>query len=95
MANHKHAKKMIRKIKRRTTINTNRHSLIKTSVKKAEVALGIRGQNAQPLEAKEIKKRIVEAESKLMRGAQKGILKKKTASRKVSRLIKHLKKVAS
>lgn len=95
MANHKHAKKMIRKIERRTEINTNRKSAVRTAVKKAEVSLGIRGQNATALPKEEAKKLVVEAESKLMRGAQKGVFNKKTAARKVSKLVKYLKTLAS
>ena len=94
MANHKNAEKMIRKIERKTAINKNRRSLVKTAVKKAEIALGTRA-NAKPLSALEAKTLVVAAEKQLMRAAQKGALNKKAASRKVSRLAQKLKALAS
>ena len=97
---------MIRKIERKTVINKNRRSLVKTAVKKAEIALGVRTikehvkhnqeqshqKTLNPVEAKVL---LVEAERQLMRAAQKGALNKKTASRKVSRLYQKMKKIAS
>lgn len=96
MANHKNAKKMVRKIERQTAINKNRRSLVKTAVKKAEIALGVRTHvNDKPLSADAAKALIVEAERQLARAAQKGIMNKKTASRKTSRLALKLKNLAS
>ncbi|USO02600.1 MAG: 30S ribosomal protein S20 [Alphaproteobacteria bacterium] len=96
MANHKSAEKMIRKITKRTAVNKNRRSLVKTAVKKAEVALGIRvGSTAPALAPTEAKPVLVAAERQLMRAAQKGAINKKAASRKVSRLNKKLKTLAS
>ena len=96
MASHKSAKKMIRKIERKTAVNQNRRSLIKTAVKKAEVAVGVRhGVSTKPMNKEQAKSVIVEAEKQLMRAAQKGVIKKKAASRKVSRLNKKLKTLSS
>lgn len=96
MANHKNAEKMIRKNEKRTAINKNRRSLVKTAVKKAEIALGVREHvSSKPLSPDEAKKFLVEAERQLMRAAQKGAINKKAASRKVSRLNQKLNHLAS
>ena len=96
MADHKNAEKMIRKIERKTAINKNRRSVVKTAVKKAEIALGVRAHvDTKPLAPAEAKTHFIEAERQLMRAAQKGTLTKKAASRKVSRLNQKLKALAS
>ena len=79
MANTVSAKKAVRKIARRTAINKNRRSQMRTFVRKVEeaIASGDGKAAAAALPA---------AEPKMMRAAQKGILHKNTASRKVSRL---------
>jgi small subunit ribosomal protein S20 len=79
MANTVSAKKMTRKIAKRTAINRSRRSRMRTFVKKVEeaIATGNRDAALQALRA---------AEPELMRAAQKGIVHKNTASRKVSRL---------
>lgn len=79
MANTPSAKKAVRKIERRTAINKNRRSQMRTYVKKVEAALAS-GDGKAAAEA------LTAAEPKLMRAAQKGILHKNTASRKVARL---------
>ena len=96
MANHKNAEKCIRKTERRTAINTRRRSVMRTAVKKAEVGLGMRTTHghAQTYTQEQLVQLAREAESRLMRAAQQGILSKKTAARKVSRLAKRLKKSA-
>ena len=84
MANTPQAKKRIRRNERRAEINGNRLSRIRTFVKKVEllIASGDKAQAADALRA---------AEPELMRGAQKGVLHKNTASRKVSRLAARVK----
>lgn len=79
MANTKSAKKATRVAARRTEINKNRVSRIRTFVRKVEeaIASGNQAEAAAALQA---------AQPELMRGAQKGVLHKNTASRKVSRL---------
>ncbi len=79
MANTRSAKKMTRKIARRTDVNKMRRSRMRTYLRKVEDALtaGNGPEAAAALQA---------AEPEIMRAAQKGIVHKNTASRKVSRL---------
>ena len=79
MANTSSAKKMARKIARRTEINKSRRSRMRTFIRKVEEAIeaGDRAAATAVLRA---------AEPEIMRAAQKGIVHKNTASRKVSRL---------
>jgi len=84
MANTVSAKKMTRKIVKRTAINKSRRSRMRTFVRKVEEAIASGNQNdaAAALRA---------AEPEMMRAAQKGIVHKNTASRKVSRLASRIK----
>ena len=79
MATHKPAEKRNRRAQHRTTINSARTSRIRTFVKKVETAIagGDKSAAAAALKA---------AEPELMRGVNKGVVHKNTASRKVSRL---------
>jgi small subunit ribosomal protein S20 len=79
MANTTSAKKATRKIARRTAINRNRRSQMRTFVKRVEEAIktGDKAAASAALRA---------AEPLMMRSAQKGIIHRNTASRKVSRL---------
>jgi len=79
MANTTSARKATRKIARRTEINKSRRSLLRNSVRKVEeaIASGDRAGAATALKA---------AEPVIMRAAQRGVVHKNTASRKVSRL---------
>ena len=88
MANTTSAKKAARKIERRTEVNRSRRSRVRTFVRKVEEALasGDAQVAAQALKA---------AEPEIMRAAQKGVLDKNTASRKVSRLTARLKKLSA
>ena len=79
MANTSSAKKAARQMVRRTEINKSRRTKVKTSVRKVEEAIAS-GSKADALTA------LKAAEPMLMSTAQKGVLHKKTASRKVSRL---------
>ena len=81
MANTSSAKKATRKIERRTAVNRIRRSRVRTFVKKLEDALKA-GDKAAATEA------FKGAQPELMRAAQKGVMHKNTASRKVSRLAK-------
>lgn len=81
MANTTSAKKATRKIERRTEVNRARRSRMRTFVKKLEDALKS-GDKAAATEA------FKGAQPEIMRAAQKGVLHKNTASRKVSRLAK-------
>jgi small subunit ribosomal protein S20 len=84
MANTRSAKKAVRRIARRTQINMNRRSRVRTFVRKVEEAIASGDQAAAQAA-------LQAAQPELMRGAQKGILHKNTASRKVSRLAKRIK----
>lgn len=84
MANTKSAKRAERVSIRRTEINKNRRSRMRTLVRNVEQALA--GGDAAAVAAA-----IKQAEPELMRSAQKGIVHKRTAARKVSRLNKRLK----
>ena len=88
MANNPGAKKAIRKIARRTEVNTARRSRVRTFLRKFEEALAA----GDPTVARET---FVQAESELMRAVSKGVVHKNTASRKVSRLAARLKKLAA
>ncbi len=84
MANTSSAKKAARKMIRQTEINKGRRSRLKSEVRTVEEAIsgGDQGKALAALKA---------AQPLLMRTAQKGILHKKTAARKISRLTKRVK----
>ncbi len=79
MANTKSAKKAARQMVRRTEINKSRRSRLKAQVRKVEEALASGDKAAA-------KTAFAAAEPLLMRTAQKGVVHKKAAARKVSRL---------
>ena len=79
MANTKSAKKATRKIARRTVINKSRRTEMRGAVRNVEEAIK-RGDRDAALKA------MVRAEPELMRAAQRNIVHKNHASRKVSRL---------
>ncbi len=79
MANTKSAKKATRKIERRTEVNKARRSRMRSFVRKVEEAIGT-GDKGAALAA------LRAAEPEIMRAAQKGVVARNAASRKVSRL---------
>ena len=79
MANTVSAKKMTRKIAKRTVVNKSRRSRMRTFLRKVEEAIAAGDQGAANAALRV-------AEPEIMRAAQKGIVHKNTASRKVSRL---------
>jgi small subunit ribosomal protein S20 len=79
MANTTSAKKATRKIARRTKVNQARRSRVRSFVRQAEEAIAS-GDQKKAADA------LKQAQPELMRAAQKGILHKNTASRKISRL---------
>jgi small subunit ribosomal protein S20 len=83
MANTPQSKKRIRRNGRRTEININRMSRIRTFVKGVETAIegGDKAAAAEALKA---------AQPELARGVARGVLHKNTASRKLSRLTKRV-----
>ncbi len=84
MANTKSAKKMIRKIARRTEVNTARRSRMRTYIRKVEEAIAA----GDPAAAREA---LRTAQPEIMRAATKGVLHKNTSARKVSRLAARVK----
>jgi small subunit ribosomal protein S20 len=79
MANHKSAKKRIRRNDRRADINGSRMSRIRTFLKKVETALSV-GDATQAETA------LKDVTPEIYRGVSKGLLHKNTAARKMSRL---------
>lgn len=84
MPNIASAKKRVRQTERRTTINRNRRSRIRSSIKAVEetIASGDQGAAQAALKA---------AQPEIMRGVTKGVMHKNTASRKISRLSARIK----
>jgi len=79
MANTKSAKKAARQIARRTAINKTRRSRLRGAVRKVEEAIAA-GDRPRALAA------MAEAEPVIVRAAQKNIVHRNAARRKVSRL---------
>ncbi len=79
MANTKSAKKKTRVIARRTEINKSRRTRMRSELRGVDEAIAS-GDRAAALAA------LKAAEPHLMRAARKGVIHRKTASRKVSRL---------
>lgn len=88
MANTASAKKAVRKLEARTEVNKANRSRMRTFVRKAEEAIEAGDQTAAAAAVKE-------AQPEIMKAVTKGILKKNTASRKVSRLTKRVKALSA
>ena len=84
MPNTASAKKRVRQIARRTEVNRARVSRIRTFIKKVEVAIATGDK-------KTAQAALNAAEPEIMRGVTKGVLRRNTASRKVSRLSARIK----
>ena len=87
MANTTSAQKADRKQKRRTEVNKARGTRMKTEVRKVEEAIAS-GNKQNAIAALKV------AEPVLAKTSQKGVVHKKTASRKVSRLTKRVSAMA-
>ena len=87
MANTKSARKATRVIARRTEVNKGRRAVLRGSVRKIEEAIAS-GDRTTALAA------FKEAEPAIMRAAQRGVVHKNNASRKVSRLAHRIAKLA-
>ncbi len=83
MANTRSAKKAIRKMARRTSVNQSRRSRIRTYVRKVEEAIE-NGSKEAALDA------LKDAQPQLVRGTSKGIMHRNTVSRKISRLARRI-----
>jgi small subunit ribosomal protein S20 len=83
MANTASAKRAARKVARRTVINKSRRSRVRGFVRKVEEALaaGDKVRAAAAMKA---------AEPEIMRAAQKGVMHKNSATRRVSRLARRI-----
>jgi small subunit ribosomal protein S20 len=86
MANTKSARKATRVIARRTEVNKARRSVLRTSMRKVEEAIASGDQSAAAAALKA-------AEPVIMRAAQRGVVHKNNASRKVSRLAHRIAKI--
>ncbi|MFN3959722.1 MAG: 30S ribosomal protein S20 [Parvularculaceae bacterium] len=84
MANTASAKKMVRKIARRTAVNKARRSRVRTFVRKVEeaIAAGDKKAAAEAFKA---------AQPELHRSVTKGVAHKATVARKLSRLAQRIK----
>ena len=83
MANHRSAKKRIRQTARRTAVNRNRISRIRTFVKQVEVAIESGDKEAAATAYRA-------AQPEIHRGVTKGVLHKNTAARRLSRLSRRI-----
>lgn len=86
MANTSSAKKRIRRDERRSHINTGRRSRIRTYIKRVEAAIEEGNKDAASAALKE-------AQPEMMRGVSRGVYKKNTAARKISRLSHRINKI--
>lgn len=86
MANHKSAAKRARQSIKRNELNRARMSKVRTAIKGVDAAT----TEGNPTLARTA---LLKAESELARAAGKGIIHRKTASRKISRLTKRVKAV--
>ena len=87
MANHTSAKKRIRRNARMENVNKIRKNRVRSFIKKVEIALA-NGDKAVAQEAFKI------AQPEMHRSVTKGVFKKNTISRKLSRLSSRIKKIA-
>lgn len=86
MANTSSAKKRIRRDERRSHINISRRSRIRTYIKRVEAAIEEGNKDAASAALKE-------AQPEMMRGVSRGVYKKNTAARKISRLSHRINKI--
>jgi small subunit ribosomal protein S20 len=84
MPSHVSAEKRVRKTAKRTAINKNRRTQLRSAVRKVEEALAAGDKKAATAAFKA-------AEPAIMKGVSKGVIHKNAGSRKVSRLAARLK----
>ncbi len=87
MANHDSAKKRIRRNSRMEVINKIRKNRVRSFIKKVELAID-KDDKKQAQEA------LIQAQPEMHRSVSKGIFKKNTISRKLSRLSARIKNIA-
>lgn len=88
MANTSSAKKMVRKIERRTAVNKARRSRVRTYLRKVEEAIASGDKSAADGAFRA-------AQPEIHRAVSKGVVNKKTAARKLSRLSARIKTIAA
>jgi small subunit ribosomal protein S20 len=88
MANTSSARKAARQITRRTGVNQARRTRMRSYVRDVEEAIAAG-------DAKKAQAALAVAEPKIMHAAQKGVMHKRAASRKVSRLVTRVRKLGS
>lgn len=88
MANTPQARKRIRQIERRTAVNKARKSRIRTFIRRVEEAIS-GGDQSKAIDA------LRAAQPEIVRGANKGVMHRNTASRKISRLHQRIKGMAT
>ena len=87
MANHVSAKKRIRRNARMEIINKVRKNRVRSFIKKVELAI-------EKADKSEAQKAFREAQPEMHKSVSKGVFKKNTISRKLSRLSLRIKKIA-
>ena len=87
MANHVSAKKRIRRNSRMETVNKVRKNRVRSFIKKVEAAI-------ERADKSEAQKAFVEAQPEMHKSVSKGVFKKNTISRKLSRLSLKIKNIA-
>ncbi|MEM9014639.1 MAG: 30S ribosomal protein S20 [Pseudomonadota bacterium] len=88
MANTSSAKKMVRKIERRTAVNKARRSRVRTYLRRVEEAIASGDKTAADAALKD-------AQPELHRAVSKGVMHKSTVARKLSRLSSRIKALAA
>jgi len=88
MANTSSAKKMVRKITRRTAVNKTRRSRVRTYLRRVEEAIASGDKNAAQAALKD-------AQPELHRAVSRGVFHKNTVARKLSRLSSRIKAIAA
>ena len=87
MANHVSAKKRIRRNARMEIVNKVRKNRVRSFIKKVELAI-------EKADKSEAQKAFREAQPEMHKSVSKGVFKKNTISRKLSRLSTRIKKIA-
>ena len=87
MANHASAKKRIRRNARMEIVNKVRKNRVRSFIKKVETAI-------EKADKDEAQKALTLAQPEMHRSVTKGVFKKNTISRKLSRLSSRIKKIA-
>ena len=87
MANHVSAKKRIRRNARMEIVNKVRKNRVRSFIKKVELAI-------EKADKSEAQKAFREAQPEMHKSVSKGVFKKNTISRKLSRLSLQIKKIA-